>query len=83
MSSASPGTAATRALCIARAAAKVGPRPPLAAIPIAGVVAFNATDSAQKRHPPALWCLHGRAGSAKGMAPAVGTTEAKPALATA
>ena len=51
MSSARPGTAETRALYIARAAATAAPRPPLTAIALAGSVAFDATKPAKKRDP--------------------------------
>jgi hypothetical protein len=58
MSSASPRTAATRALCIARAAAKVGPRPPLAATSLAGEVALTATAPPRSTiHKPCGACI--------------------------
>jgi hypothetical protein len=51
MSSASSGTAEARALYIAIAAATAAPRPPLAAIAMAGTVALDATKPAKKRDP--------------------------------
>ena len=51
MSSASSGTAEARALYIAGAAATAAPRPPQAAIAMAGAVVPGMTNPAKKRHP--------------------------------